>query len=155
MVRRVFFNSELKSARSNMIFASQVPPAIGNPDRETVVAAFGDMGNVEADGGFHHSWDFNNKGEVPSLNTTKALQGDDLSEFVLHIGDISYAVGYMSEWDRFMTQIEPVASRRAWMTGIGNHEQDGQGRCLSQERIPVANVVCRTMHTFLLHLKIR
>jgi hypothetical protein len=32
-----------------------VPPAIGDPDRETVVAAFGDMGNVEADGGFHHS----------------------------------------------------------------------------------------------------
>ena len=85
------------------------------------------MGNVEADGGFHHSWDFNNKGEVPSLNTTKALQGDDLSEFVLHIGDISYAVGYMSEWDRFMTQIEPVASRRAWMTGIGNHEQGWSG----------------------------
>ena len=35
---------------------------------------------------------------------------------VLHIGDISYAVGYASEWDEFMSQIEPVAARVPWMT---------------------------------------
>eukprot|EP00940_MAST-03C_sp_MAST-3C-sp2_P000972 g972.t1 len=100
-----------------------VPPKSGDPDRRTVVAAFGDMGNVELDGAGHHSWDFNNRGEVPSLNTTRALESDAGAEFVLHIGDISYAVGYMSEWDHFFRQIEPVASGRAWMPAIGNHEQ--------------------------------
>jgi len=42
----------------------------------------------------------------------------------LHIGDISYAVGYAAEWDEFMTQIEPVAARVPWMTTDGNHERN-------------------------------
>jgi len=41
---------------------------------------------------------------------------------VLHVGDISYAVGYLSEWDSFMDQISPVASRVPWMASPGNHE---------------------------------
>merc|ERR1711976_786909 len=42
--------------------------------------------------------------------------------FVMHIGDISYAVGFESEWDQFMHLIEPIASRVPYFTGIGNHE---------------------------------
>ena len=41
---------------------------------------------------------------------------------MIHIGDISYAVGYLSEWDDFLHQIEGVAAHIPWMTGIGNHE---------------------------------
>ena len=46
----------------------------------------------------------------------------DESSFII-AGDISYAVGYMSQWDNFFHQIEPVASTKAWMASIGNHEQ--------------------------------
>ena len=98
------------------------PPAV-NRSRRTVIAAFGDMGQTEMDGSWHHSWDFNDKGELPSINTTMGLYNDDSIEMVLHIGDISYAVGFMSEWENFFWQIEPVASRMPWMTSIGNHEQ--------------------------------
>ena len=41
-------------------------------------------------------------------NVIKKLNQTDL---VLHIGDISYAVGYSAQWDRFLDQIKPVASR--------------------------------------------
>ena len=85
----------------------QHPWRAAQPERPTVVAAFGDMGNVEADGAFHHSWDFENQGELPSLNTTVSLERDP-AELVLHIGDISYAVGYMAEWDRFLQQLDPA-----------------------------------------------
>jgi len=90
--------------------------------RPITIAAFGDMGQTEPDGTWHHSWDFDNRGELPSANTTAALFKDEAVELVLHIGDISYAVGYLSEWENFFRQIEPVAGRRPWMTAIGNHE---------------------------------
>jgi hypothetical protein len=51
----------------------------------------------------------------------------DNTDLVLHIGDISYATGYSSKWDRFMNQIEPIASRVPYMTGFGNHERDFPG----------------------------
>ena len=102
-------------------------PAFPSPERRTVIAAFGDMGNVELDGSLHHSWDFNDEGEVPSLNTSRALFADKDAEMVLHIGDISYACGFLSEWNNFFYQIEPVASTKAWMPGIGNHEQGFSG----------------------------
>ena len=37
--------------------------------------------------------------------TTKGLYNDDSIEMVLHIGDISYAVGYMSEWENFFGRL--------------------------------------------------
>ncbi|KAL5056584.1 hypothetical protein RYX36_037266 [Vicia faba] len=43
---------------------------------------------------------------------------------VFHIGDISYATGFLAEWDFFMHLISPVASRVPYMTAIGNHERD-------------------------------
>ena len=44
--------------------------------------------------------------------------------FIVHQGDLSYAVGYSYIWDQWMTLIEPYASRVPYMVGIGNHEQD-------------------------------
>ncbi|KAL4018496.1 hypothetical protein IC575_022094 [Cucumis melo] len=43
---------------------------------------------------------------------------------VFHIGDISYATGFLVEWDFFLHLINPIASRLPYMTAIGNHERD-------------------------------
>merc|ERR1712228_897238 len=51
----------------------------------------------------------------------------ETSDAVIHIGDIAYAVGYLSEWDDFFDQIGPVANHIPWMTGIGNHEYSWTG----------------------------
>jgi len=51
-----------------------------------------------------------------SLNTTRQLINDlENIDIVFHIGDICYANGYMSQWDQFTAQIEPIASRVPYM----------------------------------------
>jgi len=69
--------------------------------------------------------DNGDRGELGSFNTTRMVT-EEVREsnvtMVLHIGDLSYAVGYGPEWDEFLTQIEPVASTIPWMASPGNHE---------------------------------
>lgn len=99
------------------------PPASDSDSTRLIL--FADLGNAPADGSLHHSWDFDNHGELPSRNTTRLaehLLDKEAAHAVVHFGDIAYSVGYLSEWDEFMMQIEPVASRIPWMASIGNHE---------------------------------
>ncbi|CDP00432.1 unnamed protein product [Coffea canephora] len=87
------------------------------------VVIFGDMGKGEADG----SNEYNNY-QPGSLNTTKQLvENLNDTDIVFHIGDICYANGYLSQWDQFTSQIEPVASRVPYMIASGNHERDWPG----------------------------
>eukprot|EP00731_Ephydatia_muelleri_P016712 Em0009g1136a len=44
--------------------------------------------------------------------------------FVMHQGDLSYALGHAYIWDAWMSLIEPYSSRAPYMVSIGNHEQD-------------------------------
>jgi hypothetical protein len=51
-----------------------------------------------------------------TLNTTDRLIEDlDNIDIVFHIGDLSYANGYLSEWDQFTAQVEPIASHVPYM----------------------------------------
>lgn len=51
-----------------------------------------------------------------SLNTTDQLIKDlDNIDIVFHIGDISYANGYISQWDQFTAQVEPITSKVPYM----------------------------------------
>ncbi|KAJ6875825.1 hypothetical protein NC652_035256 [Populus alba x Populus x berolinensis] len=42
-------------------------------------------------------------------------------------GDITYANGYISQWDQFTSQVEPIASTVPYMIASGNHERDSPG----------------------------
>lgn len=56
--------------------------------------------------------------EKASLNTTKQIISDlENIDMVIHIGDLSYANGYLSQWDQFTAQIEPIASTVPYMIG--------------------------------------
>lgn len=78
------------------------------------------MGKAEVDG----SDEYGNY-EQASLNTTKQIINDlENIDMVIHIGDLSYANGYLSQWDQFTAQIEPIASTVPYMIGSGNHERD-------------------------------
>ncbi|XP_024519072.1 nucleotide pyrophosphatase/phosphodiesterase, partial [Selaginella moellendorffii] len=95
------------------------PPFPGQESLQRVVI-FGDMGTHQRDGSRTY-FDF----EPGSLNTTDALNNEinDI-DIVFHIGDISYATGYLSEWDQFTEQIENLSSKVPYMTVSGNHERD-------------------------------
>ncbi|XP_061347308.1 probable inactive purple acid phosphatase 1 isoform X1 [Gastrolobium bilobum] len=87
------------------------------------VVIFGDMGKDEVDG----SNEYNNF-QRGSINTTKQLIQDlENIDMVFHIGDISYANGYISQWDQFTAQVEPIASTVPYMIASGNHERDWPG----------------------------
>lgn len=65
----------------------------------------------EADG----SNEYNNF-QRGSLNTTKQLIQDLKNiDIVFHIGDVCYANGYLSQWDQFTAQVEPIASTVPYM----------------------------------------
>ncbi|TYH80601.1 hypothetical protein ES332_D03G143400v1 [Gossypium tomentosum] len=60
-----------------------------------------------------------------SLNTTDQLIKDLKNiDIVFHIGDITYANGYISQWDQFTSQVERIASTVPYMIASGNHERD-------------------------------
>ncbi|KAM7262532.1 hypothetical protein ACFE04_000215 [Oxalis oulophora] len=62
-----------------------------------------------------------------SISVVKAMIDEVNSgnvDSIFHIGDISYATGFLVEWDFFLQQIFPLASRVSYMTAIGNHERD-------------------------------
>ncbi|CAM8881374.1 unnamed protein product [Rhodiola kirilowii] len=89
---------------------------------ETIAFLFGDMGAATPYKTFRRTQD-------ESLATMKWILRDiaalgDKHAFVSHIGDISYARGYLWIWDEFFNQIEPIASQVPYHVCIGNHEYD-------------------------------
>lgn len=84
------------------------------------VIIFGDMGKGERDGSNEYS-----NYQPGSLHTTDQLIKDlNNYDIVFHIGDIAYANGYISQWDQFTSQVEPIASAVPYMIASGNHERD-------------------------------
>lgn len=49
---------------------------------------------------------------------------DDNYDFLLHVGDLSYAEAEGLYWDRFNHLIEPIATKLPYMISVGNHEYD-------------------------------
>jgi len=118
-----FYRTGEPSSGYSPTFHFTSPPKPGSPVK---FIAFGDMGGAPLDGSYEQSWDNHNKGELGALKTIDSISNlidtEDQPRFLLHFGDISYATGYMSEWDEFMSEIEPIAAHMPYMTGIGNHE---------------------------------
>ncbi|CAA7062159.1 unnamed protein product [Microthlaspi erraticum] len=63
---------------------------------------------------------------TPSRGWNPGSLNQDLKKtgLVFHIGDICYGNGYLSQWDQFTAQIEPIASTVPYMIASGNHERD-------------------------------
>jgi len=77
------------------------------------IIAYGDMGLAPLAPGSESTTD-RIIARVTSTNVT----------CLLHLGDISYAMGVAVQWDGFMNQIQPIAAHISYMVAIGNHEYD-------------------------------
>ncbi|PKA56335.1 putative inactive purple acid phosphatase 24 [Apostasia shenzhenica] len=97
----------------------RTPPAAGA--NETIFLAFGDMGKAPLDQSVEHYIQ-------PGSRSVAEAMADEVAagniDSILHIGDISYATGFLVEWDFFLSLITPVAGQVSYMTAIGNHERD-------------------------------
>ena len=58
-----------------------------------------------------------------SILVADALTKRSDFDVLVHNGDISYATGFLVEWDSFLELITPLASKVSYMTTIGNHER--------------------------------
>lgn len=89
------------------ILSFQAPPVTG-PNNAISMFAFGDSGV---------SFCQNMRGwcQQPAGQTYANIQADMAANsnfsLLLHIGDISYAVGYANRWESFFHEISPIATR--------------------------------------------
>ncbi|KAJ0972580.1 hypothetical protein J5N97_020539 [Dioscorea zingiberensis] len=103
-------------------YSFKASPYPGQDSLQQIII-FGDMGKAERDG----SNEFSNY-QPGSLNTTDQLIKDlNNIDIVFHIGDITYSNGYISQWDQFTSQVQPIASTVPYMIASGNHERDWHG----------------------------
>ncbi|XP_039002235.1 probable inactive purple acid phosphatase 1 [Hibiscus syriacus] len=97
----------------------RTPPAGGSDELKFLV--FGDMGKAPLDDSAEHYI------QPGSISVIKAMTEEVESgnvDSIFHIGDISYATGFLVEWDFFLHLITPLASQVTYMTATGNHERD-------------------------------
>ncbi|KAK9282822.1 hypothetical protein L1049_011045 [Liquidambar formosana] len=96
----------------------RTPPAGGSDELKFL--AFGDMGKAPRDASVEHYI------QPGSISVVEAM-ADEIEagnvDSIFHIGDISYATGFLVEWDYFLHLINPLASQLSYMTAIGNHER--------------------------------
>ncbi|GAB2298933.1 hypothetical protein Dimus_033009 [Dionaea muscipula] len=97
----------------------RTPPSGGSD--EVRIIAFGDMGKAPLDSSIEH---YIQPGSISVIQAITAEVVTGNVDTIFHIGDISYATGFLVEWDYFLHLIAPVASRVSYMTAIGNHERD-------------------------------
>jgi len=92
------------------------PPETGSKDTVKIVA-IGDMGQYNID------YFDNPEGYEASLATSANINAEEDVDLVMHVGDISYAQGYIADWDVFFDQLHPLTSKVPYMTVPGNHER--------------------------------
>ncbi|XP_043692993.1 probable inactive purple acid phosphatase 27 [Telopea speciosissima] len=97
----------------------RTPPAGGSSELKFL--AFGDMGKAPRDGSIEH---YIQPGAISVVDAMAEEVASGNVDSIFHIGDISYATGFLVEWDYFLHQIGPLASHVSYMTAIGNHERD-------------------------------
>eukprot|EP00743_Colponemidia_sp_Colp-15_P010146 GILK01011143.1.p1 GENE.GILK01011143.1~~GILK01011143.1.p1 ORF type:complete len:603 (-),score=67.55 GILK01011143.1:139-1947(-) len=95
-------------------FSFNTAPPLGDLTAETRFIAFGDLGVTGYPG-------------AVSTVQRSAVDIDNGSTMIVHVGDLAYAHGAMFIWEQFMNIIEPIASRAAYMVAVGNHEHDHTG----------------------------
>ncbi|KAJ0400176.1 hypothetical protein ATCC90586_000783 [Pythium insidiosum] len=111
----------LKDGKS-ATYSFRTPPVPGTQPHTSSFFVYGDLGD----------WNIRATGPKPEGRTATTIElmqrdlGDPKRDYlaVLHVGDISYAMGRTYLWDQFGAMIEPVASAVPYMVGIGNHEYD-------------------------------
>ncbi|KAK1370470.1 Purple acid phosphatase [Heracleum sosnowskyi] len=100
----------------------KTPPAGGSD--EVKFLAFGDMGKAPRDPSLEH---YIQPGSISVVSALASEVSSGNINSIFHIGDISYATGFLVEWDFFLHLISPLASQLSYMTAIGNHERDYLG----------------------------
>lgn len=99
-------------ASEDRTFTTAPPP--GEP-AELRLTAYGDQGTAHP---------ANTRADDQAPAEVLALAKEQAPTFHLHAGDLSYAEGDGTQWNAYLDQIEPLASKTPYMTVAGNHERE-------------------------------
>lgn len=78
-------------------------------DTAVKILGLGDMGQYSLD-------QFESEHtRTPSLDTSNNINSEEDVDLIVHVGDISYAQGYVAEWDVFFDQLLPITSKVPYM----------------------------------------
>lgn len=95
---------------------------------------FADLGRAPQDGSL--TWDDYGR---PALNTSKWMAVDLDNgvgeDGIFHVGDISYAVGFLPIWDIYGEMMTRVVARTAYSLNFGNHEADNPADSTPEGRV--------------------
>ena len=111
------------SVKSSLSSSTSKPTTAESASSVRVVA-MADVGQVEIDGSMETSQ------MDASIATTRSLEWEvshNGAQLLIHTGDISYARGFMSQWDVYWNQLGPAVRAVPYMTVPGNHERDWPG----------------------------
>lgn len=61
-------------------------------------------------------------GTSPNASTTVVTMANQTFDFVLQVGDISYAGANQTNWSRWFDLVQPIAAEHPYMVVPGNHE---------------------------------
>jgi acid phosphatase type 7 len=103
----IFYKVVSKFGSSSEIFSFKTAPVPG-PDNSISMFAFGDSGVSKCQN--MTGWC-----ELPAGQTYANIESDMRANsnfsLLLHIGDISYAVGHANRWEQFFYEIKPMATQ--------------------------------------------
>jgi hypothetical protein len=99
-------NASGTPAVPSSVMSFSLPPSAGDPS-PMIFDVVGDLGQT-------------NYSNVTVSHI--ALDANNGSHFVLHVGDMAYADCDEPRWDSYFDSIQPLASHLPWMVSAGNHE---------------------------------
>jgi hypothetical protein len=99
-------------------------PLVGDiPPNGIMIAAFGDSGSSYCEGWYGGC----EAGSAATYSQIAADANKQQYNFLIHNGDISYAMGVAHRWEQYFAQMEQIGSKMPYMVCMGNHEFDWYG----------------------------
>lgn len=117
------FSAELTSLQNGQVYYYQFGDGEDNNSFSPVYSFhFGPKSNITTS--FLAYGDMGVGAENDRNSTAEILAHVDDVDVVVHVGDVSYAVGHAKKWADWFEEIEPVATRVPYHVCLGNHEYD-------------------------------
>lgn len=59
-----------------------------------------------------------------TLRVAQPIAAGEQVDYVLHVGDLGYALGNVRVWDQWLALLQPITRRVPYLVCVGNHEYD-------------------------------
>ena len=121
----IIYTNEMNLVAHKIPLSTEIYYQVGNNKARSPIYTF-HYGPKETNGTttFIAYGDMGTQGKNDPNSTQHILGHISDVDFILHVGDISYARGVASKWTAWFDEIEPIATKVPYHVCLGNHEYD-------------------------------